>query len=99
MLRTALKLSLIGLLFGPLLNAHAEVHFQDARTWRRAKVISPGQQVWSFLSSYQNVSDRFSTNGEIEKLGAMHTRSITWGQLLAAEKTPAGKAQLSKYMG
>ncbi len=94
----ALKLSLLGVLLGTFCPSHAEVYLQDARTWSRAKLVAPGQQVWSFQSSYQNVSDRFSTNGQIEALGAKHSRAVTWGQLLRAESSQVGKADLEKEM-
>jgi hypothetical protein len=96
-LRIILNLSSL-ILFAVAFSVQAEVNFQDSRTWRRAKLVAPGQQVWSFLSTYQKSSSQFSANGQVESLGAKHSRALTWGQLINAEKEDEGKAQLYEYM-
>lgn len=98
MLRIALKISLLIAVLAPISYAQGEVNFQESRTWRRAKVINPGQQVWSFLSSYQSSSSQFAANGQVESLGTRHARAITWGQLINAEKSPEAQAELKDYM-
>jgi hypothetical protein len=97
--RTALKFGLLIVLLGGSWTSFAEVSLQDSRTWRRAKLISAGQQVWSFQSSYQKISDRFTTNGQVEGLGARHAQVLTWGQLLRAETDGKAKAEMREYMG
>jgi hypothetical protein len=81
------------------LSTLAEVQIQDSRVWRRAHLISGGQQVWSLQTSYEQVTDRFNGNGKIEPLGRTYARAITWGELVGAETTEAGKADLRSYMG
>lgn len=98
MLRIALNLSLLFALVAPIFYVQAEVSLQESRTWRRAKVINPGQQVWSFLTSYQNSSSQFAANGQVESLGIKHARALTWGQLINAEKSPEAQAELKDYM-
>jgi len=89
-------LALIALLF--VSAARAEVTFTDSRTWKRAEMVNVGQQVWSFQSSYQKISDRFGSVGRPEPLGAKYRRSITWGQLLQSEGSLEGRAEMENYM-
>lgn len=98
MLRIALKISLFVAACAPISYAHSEVNFQESRTWRRARVINAGQQVWSFLTSYQTSSSQFAADGRVEGLGTKHARAITWGQLINAEKTPEAQAEVREYM-
>lgn len=80
------------------LSTFAEVQIQDSRVWRRARLISGGQQVWSLQSSYEKITDRFNGNGRVEPLGKNYARAITWGELVGAEGSEAGKADLRSYM-
>ena len=82
--------------FAGISPARAEVHLQDTRVWRRAQLLAPGQQVWSFQSSYQNTSDHYSADGRVEPFGNSRARSVTWNQLLKADSV--GQADLQKYM-
>lgn len=81
------------------LSTLAEVQIQDSRAWRRAHLVASGQKVWSLQSSYEKISDRFNGTGKIEPLGKSYARSITWGELVGAEASEAGKADLRNYMG
>lgn len=98
MFQASYKIGLLALFLGFSTWAHSEVHFSDSRTWRRARLVSGGQQVWSLQSSYQKISDRFSANGKVEPLGQQYTRSVTWGQLLNNESTAQGRADMENYM-
>ncbi len=80
------------------LSAGAEVHFEDTQIWRRAKLLAPSQTVWSFSSSYQNISQRLSQDGRVEALGNQYNRTLTWDQLLAAENSQQGATELRNYM-
>lgn len=79
-------------------SAMGEVVFQESRLWRRAKLVSSGQQVWSFQSSYQKASDRYSRTGRVESMGTKYARAVTWDQLLKAEKSAQGRADMETYM-
>lgn len=77
---------------------HAEVQVEDSRTWRKAQLISGGQQVWGVQSSYEKISDRFNSAGQVEPLGRGYARAITWGELVRAEASAAGKAEIKEFM-
>lgn len=77
---------------------YAEVSLKDSRAWKRARLVSAGQQVWSFQSSYQKISDRFGATGRVEPLGARYGRAVTWGQLLNAENSVEGRREVEGYM-
>ncbi len=77
---------------------HAEIQFSDSRVWKRAKLINPSQQVWSFQTSYQNSSNRFASFGRIEPLGRSYQRSVTWQRLLESEGSVQVRNQMEKYM-
>lgn len=98
MLKAPYRITLLALLLGFSAIAYSEVHFSDSRTWRRARLVAAGQQVWSFQSSYQKISDRFTANGKVEPIGNRYARSLTWGQLLNAETTPQARAEMEDYM-
>jgi hypothetical protein len=89
-------LVLTSLLFHSI--SHAEVALQDLRIWRRARVISGGQHVWGFQTSFQKITDRFGAQGEIEPLGQQYSRKLTWDQVVRAENTVTGKDILREYM-
>jgi hypothetical protein len=78
--------------------SYAEIQLHESRTWRRAKLIAPGQQVWSFQSSYQKTSSRFTGTGTVEPLGRRYSRSVTWGQILNSESNLVRRQEIEKYM-
>lgn len=78
-------------------NLSAEVSLNESRTWMRARVIAPGQQVWSFESAYQSYKNRFSGRGELVPLGDRYARAVTWKQLLD-NSTVQGRAEIESYM-
>ena len=79
-------------------SALGEVQTPSSRIWNRSRIVTPGQKIWGFNTSYQRVNSRFSEAAGSEPLGAPFTRAITWDQLLAAEPTAAGRAELQSYM-
>jgi hypothetical protein len=91
-LKSGLSLALILFVY----SAGADVHVEDNRIWRRAKVIAPGQQVLSLQTSYQQISDRYSEDGHVEPLGNQYSRSLAWNQLQKGDK--AGSADIQSYM-
>nr|HMN69769.1 hypothetical protein [Bdellovibrionales bacterium] len=78
--------------------ASAEVTLSETRTWRRARLINGGQQVWSFRTSYQKITDRYSNDGSVEPMGQRYSRALTWGQLVNAENSEEGRADMRAYM-
>lgn len=92
------RLKLGVFLFLVMSHAYADVSLLRANVWRRAEVLVPGQQVWSVESSYQNMGQRFDRNGETQPLGRSYDRSLTWGQLLGADGTAQGRAELKSFM-
>ncbi len=85
----------IGVLFAcPFVKA--EVQFQDIRIWTRARNIEPGQQIWSFQTSYQKITDRFSNQGELQPLGQAYNRAVTWREILESESSV--RAEMEEYM-
>ncbi len=93
-----LKLLSLTVILAASFLARAEVSLFDSRTWLRARTIQPGQQVWSFQSSYQKISDRFANSGKPQALGKPYRRSVSWRQLVDGEQTVAGKAELVEFM-
>lgn len=82
--------------FLSVFSAHSEVHLENMYAWRRAKTLPAGQQIFSFQSSYQDISDRFSVDGRVEPLGEQYARGVTWGQLMSAD--PEARAELTGDM-
>ncbi|MBX3020413.1 MAG: hypothetical protein KF799_01950 [Bdellovibrionales bacterium] len=68
----------------------------ESRVWRRARLVSLGQQVWSFESSYQSYSNRFAADGRVQSLGDRHARAVTWKQLL--DSFPEGRSEIRQLM-
>jgi hypothetical protein len=77
--------------------AGAEVRFEGSHVWRHARLLTPGQQLLSLQTSYQNVTDRFAADGRLEPMGGAYGRKVTWGQLVRAESSQ-GRAELRNYM-
>jgi hypothetical protein len=92
------RLIKVAILFHALLAgaAHGEVFREDVRTWRRARTVASGQQVWSLQSSYQHFTDRFSADGRVVPLGQSYTRTVSWNQILQADTQ--SQAEIKKYM-
>lgn len=76
--------------------ARAEVSLNQSRVWRRAKVLEPGQKVFSLTASYGNYDQQFSADGQLNGLGARFTRAVTWQQLL--DGATESRAQIENYM-
>ena len=84
--------------FGPTTWLRAEVVFEPSPVWRQARLVSPGQQVWSFESSLQSYDSRFNELGAPQPLGQPYGRAVTWGQLVQAELSMEGRAEIREYM-
>jgi len=91
-------LSALACLSGVLPPAFAEVQLQNTRVWKRANVISPGQKVWAFQAGSQNSSTRYATDGQVEPLGRQYAQVLRWKELVGAEESKAGQAELQNYM-
>jgi hypothetical protein len=92
------KLGLAWLVLCAVSGARAEVQFEQPRVWKRAKPLPMSQQVWGFQSSYQSSSQKFDTNGASQALGQSYSRAISWKQVLNAEATAQGRAEMESYM-
>lgn len=77
--------------------AQAEVRVESSRLWNRARLINPGQKIWSFQTSFQESSKRFASDGSLEPLGQVSSRAVTWAQLLQSESAQ-GRADLRASM-
>ena len=82
-------------LFNP--PSRAEFQWSDNATWNRARLLEPGQNSWSFRTSYQEFDSRFGSTGNPEQLGAPFSRTWTWQQLLSVASAQ-DRAQLMQYM-
>lgn len=81
-----------------LSTVRAEVYVPESRVWRKASLISSGQKVWSLQSSYEKISDQFNSAGRVEPLGRGYARAMTWGELVNAEASSDGKAEILNFM-
>ena len=97
-IRQTYSVALLAVILALPLRVSAELQLNDSRTWRRAKMVAGGQQVWSFRSSFQKATDRFSNNGRIEPLGDRYARSLTWGEILTAEQSTVRRNEIAQYM-
>jgi hypothetical protein len=85
-------LLILALLLG--FSAGADLQWDDNFAWNRARIITPGQQSWSFRTSYQHSQSRFSTDGTVQNLGQPFGRAWTWAEILAGESNETARAQL-----
>lgn len=69
------------------LTAQAQVRFDSAKNWKTARLISPGQQVWSFQSRYRDIRKQFSNDD-----------AVTWHQVIDAEPNMQAKTILDDHM-
>ncbi len=91
----------IGILAAVILcspSAFGEVSFQQSRSWKRARTIQPGQQIWGLQTSYQKISDRFSNSGRAQPLGQPYARAVSWRQLLANETSAQERDDMESFM-
>lgn len=84
------SLVLIGCSVLPSTEVKASTPINNTTLWRRARILSPGQRVWSFRTSYHQNQARLAHDVRLER--------VTWGQLLGAETEPQDRIQLSRHI-
>lgn len=88
----------LGVLLLASVGAQAELRWSESFLWNQARVLSPGQNSWSFQTQYEDVNSRYGGGGQVTNLGAPYARTWSWNEIINGEQEDAVRADLKSYM-